>query len=172
MEGLKSLLQQPVVSTLASGAIVFGVQRLVPTTDPNWYKTILRPKWTPPNYVFPLMWIPLKTIQSIAAAMVWRQGHGKELLLPLGLFGVHLLLGNWWNVVFFSRHKMNESVKWMGLFWASIAGTAAAFAPISRPAAYMMLPTLAWVSVAWKLNVDIVRLNMGGPEAAKKNHEN
>uniref|UniRef100_A0A7S3VHR7 Uncharacterized protein n=1 Tax=Dunaliella tertiolecta TaxID=3047 RepID=A0A7S3VHR7_DUNTE len=116
--------------------------------------------------------IPLKTIQSIAAAMVWRQGHGKELLLPLGLFGVHLLLGNWWNVVFFSRHKMNESVKWMGLFWASIAGTAAAFAPISRPAAYMMLPTLAWVSVAWKLNVDIVRLNMGGPEAAKKNHEN
>jgi tryptophan-rich sensory protein len=40
-------------------------------------------------------------------------------------------------------------------------GTSAAFAPVSKPAALMMLPTLAWVTVAWKLNVDIVRLNKG-----------
>jgi len=39
--------------------------------------------------------IPLKVMQSVALATVWRQGQGKELLLPLGLFGTHLFLGNW-----------------------------------------------------------------------------
>ncbi|GFH32095.1 protein CrtK, partial [Haematococcus lacustris] len=49
-----------------SAAVVFGVQRLVPTFDPTWYKSLKKPTWTPPNYVFPLVWIPLKAMQSLA----------------------------------------------------------------------------------------------------------
>lgn len=35
------------LTLLASGAVVFGVQRLVPTYDDKWYKTIVKPRYVP-----------------------------------------------------------------------------------------------------------------------------
>jgi hypothetical protein len=54
--------------------------------------------WTPPNWVFPAVWIPLKVLQSIALWLVVKQAPDrKALALPLALFGTHLFLGNYWN---------------------------------------------------------------------------
>lgn len=54
--------------------------------------------WTPPNWVFPAVWIPLKVLQSVAVWLVLKQADTKkELVLPISLFGLHLFLGNWWN---------------------------------------------------------------------------
>lgn len=47
-------------------AAVFGVQRLVPTFDASWHKSLQKPAWNPPNYVFPL--------GQHFAASVWGEG--------------------------------------------------------------------------------------------------
>lgn len=40
------------------------------------------------------VWIPLKVLQSVSLWLVWRSGQGaSQLALPLGLFGLHLFLG-------------------------------------------------------------------------------
>ncbi|KAG2442717.1 hypothetical protein HXX76_002800 [Chlamydomonas incerta] len=144
----------------ASIGVVFGVQRLVPTMDHTWYKALKKPTWTPPNYVFPMVWIPLKTMQSVALWLVCTKAKSmSSLALPLAAFGVHMFLGNWWNVVFFGRRQLEGSLPWMYAFWASIAASAAAFYPISPAAAYLMLPTQVWVTIATKLNWDIVQIN-------------
>lgn len=44
-------------------------------------------------------------------------------------------------VVFFGRRQMRESVKWMGAFWLTIAGSIASFAQISPLAAALFAPT-------------------------------
>lgn len=158
--GLLGALPKAELTLLASGAVVFGVQRLVPSYDDTWYKAIKKPAWTPPNWVFPAVWIPLKVLQSVSLWLVLKQaGSRKELLLPVSLFGLHLFLGNWWNVVFFGRQKMEESTKWMGAFWLSIAGSIASFAQVSPLAAALFAPTQVWVTIAAKLNWDIVKLN-------------
>lgn len=70
----------------------------VPTYDASWYKAIKKPTWTPPNWVFPAVWIPLKVLQSVALWLVLKQADSrKQLVLPLSIFGLHLFLGNWWN---------------------------------------------------------------------------
>ncbi|PNH09508.1 Protein CrtK [Tetrabaena socialis] len=162
--GLLELLSGPVainaLGLAASASVVFGVQRLVPTFDPSWYKSLKKPSWTPPNYVFPLVWIPLKLMQTVALWLVATKAPSAAALgVPLFAMGAHMALGNWWNVVFFGQRKLNESLPWMYTFWASVAATAAAFYPISPLAAYLLLPTQVWVTIAAKLNVDIVALN-------------
>ncbi|KAJ9510647.1 hypothetical protein QJQ45_027543, partial [Haematococcus lacustris] len=174
----------PEFQLATSAAVVFGVQRLVPTFDPTWYKSLKKPTWTPPNvgvwqqvfkqhvpllglrYVFPLVWIPLKAMQSLALMLAWRGGtmtgssaKHPALAVALTTFGAHLFLGNWWNVVFFGRRKLLPSLPWMYAFWGSVAASAAAFHPLDPRAATLMLPTLVWVTIAAKLNYDIVQLN-------------
>ncbi|KAL0018447.1 hypothetical protein WJX77_010436 [Trebouxia sp. C0004] len=133
-----------------------------PTMDPTWYRNLRKPEWTPPNWVFPAMWIPLKIAQSVAVWLVWKsRAEKQELALPLTVFGASLALGNWWNVVFMGRHQMKPSLKWMGAFWLSIAGVIGSFHPFSPLAAALVAPTQLWVTVAAKLNYDIVKLNTG-----------
>ncbi|GLC35685.1 hypothetical protein PLESTB_000483800 [Pleodorina starrii] len=162
--GLLELLTGPAsmnaAGLIGSAAVVFGVQRLVPSFDPSWYKALKKPSWTPPNYVFPMVWIPLKIMQSVALWLVCTKApSASALAVPVAAMGVHMFLGNWWNVVFFGRRKLKESLPWMYTFWASIAVTAATFHPISAAAAYLMLPTQVWVTIAAKLNYDIVKIN-------------
>lgn len=157
--GLESLPRAD-LGLLASGAVVFGAQRLVPTYDNTFYKTLKKPDWNPPNWVFPAVWIPLKLLQSVSLWLVVKQApSNKALTLPLLLFGTHLALGNMWNVVFFGRKQLKPSLNWMGAFWLSIAGSIASFYPISPVASALFAPTQVWVTIAAKLNYDIVKLN-------------
>ncbi|DBB04486.1 TPA: hypothetical protein ACH3X1_012584 [Trebouxia sp. C0004] len=99
---------------------------------------------------------------SVAVWLVWKsRAEKQELALPLTVFGASLALGNWWNVVFMGRHQMKPSLKWMGAFWLSIAGVIGSFHPFSPLAAALVAPTQLWVTVAAKLNYDIVKLNTG-----------
>jgi len=52
---------------------------------------------------------------------------------------------------------LSETQRVTPLPWG--AGTIAAFQPVSPVAAALMVPTQLWVTVAAKLNWDIVRLN-------------
>jgi len=137
------------------------VQTLVPKQDTKWLRHEVKlPSWMPPNWVFPAVWIPLKVLQSVAAWVIYKEAASqRDLILPLGLFGVHLLLGNMWNIVFFNQKRVSESLTWMGAFWVTIAGTIASFSQISPAAAWMIVPTQIWVTIAAKLNWDIAQLN-------------
>lgn len=54
-----SIAARSAAGLAASGAIVFGVQRLVPTYDHTWYMGLKKPFWNPPNCARPpLLWSP------------------------------------------------------------------------------------------------------------------
>jgi benzodiazapine receptor len=146
-----------VVACLAAGAIgsIFTQQAI-----PNWYVTLEKPAFNPPNWVFAPVWTLLYILMGIAAFLVWRKGlENRQVRIALIVFLVQLVLNAFWSVAFFGL----ESPLY-GLFVISVLGiaillTVLAFFRISRVASVLMWPYLLWVAFATVLNVSIWMLN-------------
>eukprot|EP01024_Parvocaulis_polyphysoides_P027491 TRINITY_DN2490_c0_g3_i1.p1 TRINITY_DN2490_c0_g3~~TRINITY_DN2490_c0_g3_i1.p1 ORF type:complete len:173 (-),score=7.99 TRINITY_DN2490_c0_g3_i1:247-765(-) len=144
---------------LISGAIIFGEIQATPKYDMKWYLQLDKPKWNPPRWVFPAVWTPLKILQTISLWQMLQKGTRDDLILPLSVFGLHLALGTLWNITFFNWHKMKESLGLMAAFWTTLAGSIYTFYQVSNLSAFLLVPTQIWVTIAAKLNYDIVSLN-------------
>lgn len=126
---------------------------------PGWYENLNKPPWTPPSWVFGPVWSLLYLLMGISAWLVWRRTGLGAAVLPLTLFGIQLLLNVAWSVLFFGLRSPGAALIDIVLLWFAILATVIAFWWRSAPAAWLMLPYLAWVSFAVALNLAIWNLN-------------
>jgi len=126
----------------------------------DWYRSLDKPKWTPPNWMFPLVWTLLYASIAFAAARV---APLPESQYALGSWAAQIAFNTLWTPVFFGLRRMRAALVVMALLWLSVAATLVAMWPLDRIAALLFLPYLIWVSVAGMLNLSLVRRN---PEAA------
>ena len=96
---------------------------------------------------------------GIAAWLVWRQEGRPGARLALALFGLQLVLNVAWSGIFFGLRLPGLALAEMLLLWVAIAGTLAAFLPLSAVAGVLLIPYLLWVTFAALLNFGIWRLN-------------
>jgi benzodiazapine receptor len=126
----------------------------------TWYAGLVKPSFSPPNWVFGPVWIALYALMGVALYIVWQKGpRKKEVRTALAVFGVQLLLNSLWSVVFFGLHLPSVAFFEIVMLWASIAATIFLFYGISRNAAYLLVPYFVWVSFASLLNFSIWMLN-------------
>lgn len=125
----------------ASGAVV---------TDASWYLALDRPSWAPPGWVFGPVWITLYTMMGVAAWLVWRSPGPRRSALTW--FAVQLMLNAAWTPVFFGARSLGGGLIVIVLLVLAIIATIAAYRRVSRIAAALMVPYLAWVMFATTLN--------------------
>ena len=126
----------------------------------TWYATLTKPSFNPPSWVFGPVWTLLYCLMGIAAFLVWKKGYSRqETRLALGIYGVQLVLNSLWSFLFFKLHNLAFALLEIGLLWISIVATIWLFSRISRKAAYLLLPYLAWVSFASILNYALWQRN-------------
>src|SRR5512137_502575 len=118
----------------------------------EWYASLKKPSWNPPGWVFGPVWTALYSMMAVAAWLVWRQGGWGKQRKPLLLFLAQLALNALWTPLFFGWHRPGVAFAEIVLLWLAIATTLAAFRPVSRAAAWLLVPYLAWVSFAAALN--------------------
>ncbi|MCI0479331.1 tryptophan-rich sensory protein [Candidatus Uhrbacteria bacterium] len=127
---------------------------------PTWYATLVRPPLNPPSWVFAPVWTTLFLLMGIAAFLVWRRGLGrKDVRVALTVFGVQLGLNTLWSILFFGLQNPFLSLIEIVVLWSAIAATIGLFSRISKPAAYLLVPYLLWVSFATYLNAAYWLLN-------------
>ena len=71
----------------------------------GWYKTIEKPSWNPPDYVFGPVWTTLFVMMAIAAWFVWKADGFKAAATPMTLFAIQLVLNVAWSWIFFGMHQ-------------------------------------------------------------------
>jgi tryptophan-rich sensory protein len=124
-----------------------------------WYASLNKPAWNPPAWVFGPVWTMLYTMMAVAAWLVWRQGGWKAQRRPLTLFLAQLVLNAAWTPLFFGLKNPGLAFAEIILLWLVIAATLVGFGRVSRAAACLLAPYLAWVSFAAALNFTVWRLN-------------
>jgi translocator protein len=125
----------------------------------NWYATLAKPSWNPPDWIFGPVWSALYFGMAVAAWLVWRQGGFSGAKVPLTLFSVQLALNVVWSCLFFGLRSPGLAFLEVVFLWAAIVATMVMFWQRSMIAGILFVPYLAWVSFASVLNCVIWRLN-------------
>lgn len=128
--------------------------------DPgSWYQGIAKPSFTPPSWIFPVVWPILYLLMAIAAWLIWKDFGFTEGRRPLKWFGVQLALNAAWSWLFFGRHGIASALAEIALLWIAILFTLLLFWKKNRWAGLLMLPYLLWTTYALALNYAIWQLN-------------
>ncbi len=126
---------------------------------PNWYATLQKPAFSPPNWLFGPVWITLYALMGISLFFVLEENKNKQAKTAIAIFAVQLMLNALWSMLFFGLRAPLLGLVGIIALWLAIAATIIKFYPISKKAAWLLVPYLAWVSVATTLNLFIVLLN-------------
>ena len=134
---------------------------------PTWYAGLVKPALNPPAWVFGPAWTTLYALMGIALFLVWKQ-HSNILenvrmlrmwKIGIAAFFVQLFLNAIWSIIFFGLQNPGWALVDIVLLWLAILATIIAFYKISKPAAWLLVPYIAWVSLASYLNYMLWVLN-------------
>lgn len=118
----------------------------------DWYSSLTKPWWTPPNWMFPVVWVILYVSMSVAAARVAVTPDGSVLL---ALWATQIAFNTVWSGVFFGLRDIRASLFIMAALWLSVFVATAAFWQADVAAGALFSLYLAWVTVAFALNFSV-----------------
>lgn len=127
---------------------------------PGWYSTLNKPSFAPPNWVFGPAWTLLYLLMGISFYLIWKQGLKKaKAKTAAKVFLAQLALNFLWSPLFFGLRSPGLGLIDILAMWILIVVTIRRFYPLSKPASYLLLPYLFWVTFATLLNLAILVLN-------------
>ena len=126
----------------------------------DWYLTLNKPFFNPPNWVFAPVWSALYILMGVAAGLVWAKGY-YHIWVKTALyhFVFQLLLNALWSIVFFGLKNPFAALLIIIALNVLLAFTFKWFKVVKPRAAYLLLPYMAWVGFASLLNGAIWYLN-------------
>ena len=120
---------------------------------PTWYASLVKPNFAPPSWVFAPVWTTLFVLMGIASYLVYRSANGRRAAkIALVVYGIQLILNVGWSWLFFGQQNPGAALVEIGILWMAIAMTIFLFSRLSKAAAWLLVPYLAWVSFASYLN--------------------
>lgn len=154
---------QPIVLlisiVLAQSAGIIGSIFTV-SSIPTWYANLIKPTFSPPNWVFGPVWITLYTLMGISAYLIWRKKVALKVKYnALKLYALHLIINASWSIVFFGLKNPLYGFFTIIILWTLIVIVIEQFHKIDKRAAYLLVPYFLWVSFATALNFAIWILN-------------
>jgi tryptophan-rich sensory protein len=129
-----------------------------------WYRALRKPRWTPPDWLFPVAWSVLYLSMAAAAARVAPlPGSGQA----MAFWAAQIAFNTLWTPVFFGLYRMGAAFGVMLGLWTFVALTLVSFWQHDLVAGLLFVPYLAWVTVAGALNWTVWRMNPGAARPSR-----
>lgn len=122
----------------------------------EWYKSLNKPTWVPPNWVFPVAWTSIYLLISFAGARV-AVIEGSQLALVF--WALQIALNTLWTPVFFGLRALRKSLPIMAGLWLAVLGATVTHFQADFWAGMAFVPYIIWVTIAAALNLKMVQLN-------------
>lgn len=117
----------------------------------TWYPMLEKPRLTPPDIVFPIVWVILYILMSISIGLVLISGT-KRLRFFINLFALQLLFNFTWSITFFYiQNPMSGFINILILDVLVIFYIIESY-PVSRVASALFMPYALWILFATYLN--------------------
>ena len=126
----------------------------------SMFALLSKPPLSPPGWLFPLVWTILYTLMGIASYLVFTSGQDSdEIKWALQVYALQLIFNFFWTILFFNFELYFFAFFWLIALLALIILTTVLFYKVSKPAAYLMIPYIIWVTFAAYLNFGVALLN-------------
>ncbi|MEU7904413.1 TspO/MBR family protein [Actinoplanes sp. NPDC049118] len=120
------------------------------------YQSLEQPPWAPPSWLFGPVWTILYAMIAVAGWLVWRRAGWTP---ALNAYAAQLAVNAAWTPIFFGFGRYGLALVDIVVLWVLIGATIYLFRPVSRTAAWLLVPYWAWVTFAAALNAAIWHAN-------------
>lgn len=121
--------------------------------------TVEQPTLSLPSIVFPIVWGILFVLIGVGAARIYLAPVSNARSRSLLLFLVQLAFNFFWSIIFFNLQAFGFAFLWLIVLWVLILLMILSFRKVDKPAAWLQIPYLLWVTFAAYLNFGVWMLN-------------
>ncbi len=152
----KKLLFKSIALPLAVG----GVAAFLTMGSMEQFEALNQPPLSPPGWLFPIVWTILYTLMGIASYLIQTvEGNDEQKKKAISLYRYQLIVNFLWPTFFFNFQWFFFSLLWLLLLWVLVFIMLLQFYKLSKPAAYLIVPYLLWLTFAAYLNFGVWLLN-------------
>ena len=137
-----------------------GLAALLTMGSMEAYGYLLQPPFSPPGWVFPVVWTVLYILMGWASYRIWvADAPVNKKRAALIVYCVQLFFNFFWSLLFFRWELRLTAFFWLLMLWGLIYGMIRLFYRVEDLAGDLMLPYLFWATYAAYLNMGVFLLN-------------
>lgn len=123
------------------------------------YDTLILPPFSPPAFLFPIVWTILYILMGISSYLIFVSDHPMK-KSGLILYGIQLFLNFIWSHIFFHLQMYGLAFLILVLLFIVVLLMTKHFFNISPIAGLLQIPYILWLVIAGYLNLTILLLNV------------
>ena len=124
-----------------------------------WFAGLAKPAINPPSYLFGIVWPILYVMMGLALTLVVTARGAPGRGAAIAAFVVQLALNLAWSPLFFGAHQVTAALWLLFAIDLAVIATIVLFWKVRPPAAWLLVPYLAWILFATALNWQFDALN-------------
>ncbi|CAD7702278.1 unnamed protein product [Ostreobium quekettii] len=125
----------------------------------DWFPTLKKPKWTPPDWAIGPLWSTFYTITGVASWLVLKHGGYSAQALPLGLCAAQYVFNFAWTPIFFKARRLDIAFADVLVMLGFTGLATIEYFKVSPAAGGLMTSYVAWQCFVAALNYRIWKDN-------------